>query len=90
MKYVVFKRQLRGLTVLHPVIFPNHLVHADVAEDLTKPGASLAGWKVDSAGSVSLFMEPMCNGLSETLGVRSKPERDSRLIRMNDYGAGLA
>lgn len=88
MKYVMFKKVTGTLTIYHPVIFPNHLVHADIAQALTGYQVSppLAGFTVDSAGEWNGFE---CSGSSSTLGIDSKPERDTRIIAMNDYGGGL-
>jgi hypothetical protein len=86
MKYIVFAREINTLVVHTPVIFPSMLVHKMVADDLL--AGTMKGWRVDSAGEISpLGME--CHGESDTLNVASKPERDTRLILMNDYNAGL-
>ena len=90
MKYIVF-RTAGEITRLHPVIFPNALAHADVVVALTN-GASpeLKGAVADSAGEFTP-VSGSCHGKSFTLGnLPSKPERDTRLIMMNDYGVDLA
>lgn len=84
MKYIVFQRMVsETMKVNNIVLFPNTMVHSEVAKDLM--AGSLAGWVVDSAGEVSP-MEMKCHGKSDTLGVKSKPTRDTRLLMMNDYG----
>lgn len=84
----MFRKRLKALTVFHPVIFPNNLVHADVASDML--AGSLKGYKADSAGSINLgFGIIQCYGESTTLGLKARPERDERIIKMNDYGGGL-
>lgn len=83
MKYVMFKKTTDELTHYVPVIFPNHLVHADVAEDL-RTGA-LSGYEVHSAGEFCAFSNSV-SGESTTLNVQHDPE-DGRRILFNDYGA---
>lgn len=82
MKYIMFKR---GNWCV-PVLFPNALVHADMAAALTAPGAPMEGWKVDSAGERSC-LGGEAHSKSSTLKVKSR-KRDTRIIEMNDYGAG--
>jgi hypothetical protein len=93
MKYVVFRKKSAELTIEHPVVFSNHLVHADVAGNLTNPiNGVLAGYTPVSAGEVN-FMNAgldMCSGRSSTLDLDSRPEEDSRLILLNDYGVGMS
>lgn len=79
MKYVMFKRGEHYV----PIIFPETLVHADVAEWMRLG----PGYQVHSAGFISpLSMK--CHGRSESLGVESDPG-DTVRIRMNDYGGGF-
>lgn len=85
MKYIMFKQEQGDLSKLIPVIFPNDLVHADVAKALQQ--SVLKGHSIVSAGSISpLNLE--AEGRSETLGVESNPIVDSHVIKMNDYGVG--
>lgn len=87
MKYIVFTKRGRLTTIHVPVVFPNMLVHADVAKMLTCDIGPLAGYKADSAGECSTFGHDfMCHGESTTLKIKSKPDRDKELLRMADYG----
>ena len=83
MKYIMFKKPLGVDTTLYtPVIFPNALVHADVAKAMLE--GPLEGHTVHSAGEISpLGME--CTGGSDTLGVKADPA-DTNRIQFNDYG----
>lgn len=89
MKYVMFRKKDKELSIYHPVIFPNHMIHADVAEythyALPIP---LIGWEVVSSGEYNV-MTGDCSGKSESLNLKSNPERDTYIIRMNDYGGGM-
>lgn len=84
MKYIIIVRDLgRGTLVAYPILFPNMLVHADVAKNMLR--GELRGCKVDSAGFLSCI-DHTCYGRSESLNIDSKPERDSNIIQMLDYG----
>lgn len=96
MKYVMFEKKLSELTISHPVIFPNHLVHSEVSEAILAmgvlgagPGKDGFGWKAVSAGEYDV-MTGECSGKSETLGLKSRPEEDKYIIKMNDYGGGMS
>ncbi|QNX16012.1 hypothetical protein IC793_00910 [Acinetobacter seifertii] len=86
MKYIMFKQEREELVELIPVIFPNKLVHKDVADALMQT-PPFKDCSVQSAGSISL-LNLEANGHSETLNVASNPRTDSFIIKMNDYGAG--
>lgn len=85
MKYIMFKKKLKTMTVFVPIIFPNTLVHKQVAEDLLK--ISLVGFKIHSAGDFSP-LDNDCSGSSGTLKLKADP-KDSARIAMNDYGAAF-
>lgn len=85
MKYIMFKQDQGELSKLIPVIFPNDLVHEDVAKALQQ--TVLKDHSIFSAGSISP-LNLIAEGHSETLGIASSPEVDSYVIKMNDYGAG--
>lgn len=80
MKYIIF--EIDG--AFTPVIFPNMLLHQDVALALK---GLLNGATIFSAGDVH-FKNPRCHGKSVTLGVVSNPVTDSMIIETNDYSAG--
>lgn len=85
MKYVMFDCPLGGAVVKIPVIFPNNLVHADVAKAFLQclpPGS-----KPSTAGEVSLLAEDT-HGKSTTLGLPSSPQ-DKLVINMGQYGFGV-
>lgn len=83
MKYVMFKKPFgQDTTHFVPIIFPNNLIHADVAKAMQK--GPLKGYEVHSAGEISpLGMD--CTGGSDTLGVKADPA-DTNRIQFNDYG----
>lgn len=82
MKYVMFKKIGETITHYIPIIFPNHLVHSDIAEAMIS--GPLVGYEVHSAGEC-LTDGVNCFGSSSTLGVKSDPQ-DAFRILMNDYG----
>lgn len=85
MKYVMFVRKIGTMEYAYPIIFPDVLVHADVAKFMHR--GDLRDAHLDSAGFISpIAME--CHGRSESLNLDSKPARDTQVIRMSDYGGG--
>jgi hypothetical protein len=103
-KYIILQTstRLKGskepLVREYPILFPDELVHADVAEALqfcaglksAAPGVSKA--TVVAAG----FFSSMdlngisCFGKSESLGgIKSRAAQDDRLIKMLDYEHGV-
>lgn len=97
MKYIVITSTPRdkpdGIAIRTPFMFPEMLVHDHVAKamllllSLMFPAHDS---KVTSAGEFSsMSFEGECGGESTSIGIKSKPEEDTLLIRMNDYGAGM-
>ena len=87
MKYVMFKR-VGPVDHYVPILFPENLVHSDVAEGMIN--GPLAGYKVHSAGFLpSVGIHSSVYGGSETLGVQHDPE-DSHRINLCDYGGCFA
>lgn len=93
MKYVVIRVEMgEGLAREVPIIFPDGLTHADVAEGLMFLGCpELKGGKVVAAGFLSStdLGAIDCHGRSITCGVSSREETDNALIRGMDYFHGL-
>lgn len=92
MKYVMFQVDLgSGLKKLVPVIFPNGLVHAMVAEALTSYRDSHGDVVIDgkpvSAGDLSVDVGK-CHGTSTTLKLSPKSD-DSSVINCIDYMHGI-
>ena len=85
MKYVMFIKDEDGeLPIAYPVLFPNNLVHQEVAEALM--AGPLEGFKVRSAGDLTSTGKGYgVGGHSETLKVTAHPD-DERIIDMQDYG----
>lgn len=75
------------MDLLMPVIFPERMVHAEVAQYIIHMNrmTEKATVRPDSAGFVSLT-DCKCHGESESLGIKSKPERDSAVLLRSDYG----
>lgn len=93
MKYIVLAcRMTNDATLELPVVFPNNLVHREVADALVPcvqkhfPGKAVT---VVSAGEISstVFGSDMCHGRSDTLNMNSRGAEDDALLMMNDYGA---
>lgn len=96
MKYIVLRRTLgKGKDPMLqdiPIIFPEQLIHADVAAALTAPDGPLEGATAVSAGdlpSFSFSTKPFCGGKSTTLNLESRGESDDALIRQMDYFHGI-
>lgn len=89
MKYIMFKTKPTGSSyeTLMPVVFPNNLVHAIVAQAMTRAFLEHKMYsRPVSAGFVTL--DGTCHGESETLKLKADP-RDSHILSMHDYGAGI-
>lgn len=86
MKYVMLKKTAGQVSFYIPIIFPDSLVHADVAKAILgiMPTAEVSS--AGMLGSYSIESDPY--GASETLNVRSD-RRDKRRIKMNDYGGAI-
>ncbi len=86
-KYIMLELDSGSFKRRVPIIFPDLLVHADVAAALQQtPG--MADAKPVSAGSIDLFAEA-CHGKSTTLNVASNGEGDAELINTFPYFHGI-
>ena len=91
MKYVMFAKDMeQDMTHYVPIMFPDMLVHAMVASEMSR---LLPGYEVVSAGHFNPAAISIgtifCYGESETLGIPSDPMRDSRIIYYNNYGGSF-
>lgn len=99
MKYIVLRTTNGDIVRDIPFIFPNHLVHADVAEALADmlirkyASGSPATVQAISAGEISSLEiagdTHSCDGESTTLHLKSRGEEDSRMINTYDYYHGI-
>ncbi len=92
MKYIVLKTKTRnGIVQKVPIIFPNFLVHQDVAKYLAGLLIKLHDREdnitVASAGEIDLG-RVYCYGKSETCKVGSSPD-DNEMIEMYKYLNGI-
>lgn len=83
MKYIMIKMTIKDASRYVPIIFPECLVHKNVAESMEH----LMGFE-HSADAITIsagFYSSIgkCHGESESLGLQSDPERDTNIIR--DY-----
>lgn len=82
MKYVMFRRRNKeGLISFFPIIFPDHLIHKDIADVFTRK----IGVDAVSAGDISFGM-PACNGKSVSTGLTAHID-DKKIIFMGDAAA---
>lgn len=89
MKYIVLEVTHGGSTRELPVIFPELLVHANVAKALATM-RGLENAKPISAGFLSsMDVSPACHGASESLELKSRGKVDDNLIMMHDYLHGI-
>lgn len=88
MKYIILE-DFNGRR--YPIIFPELMVHSDTAEfvraQLLKKHQLRAG--VVSAGFIGLGTDLITHGMSESLGVSSRPI-DTAIIGLSDSGASLS
>lgn len=91
MKYVMFKAEFAGMERLVPIIFPDTLVHAMMADHmkaLIKESFSVKGTiSVVSAGDIDI-VGVRTHGKSETLKCAAK-QSDARVISEYDYMHGI-
>jgi hypothetical protein len=91
MKYIMLCRKLADNTLLfEPVIFSTNMVHVEISKAITRIRGN-EGFVPVSAGEVywDSSGEVVCYGESETLRLKSHPERDAKIIRHHDYGGGI-
>lgn len=94
MKYVMLEITLAGdeaQPFMLPIIFPDKLIHKDMAMSVKKVAWST--WprckvNVVSAGEINLG-DVECFGSSETLDVESREDRDARTIETYNYLHGI-
>lgn len=101
MKYIVIsvKAETSDLVRELPIIFPNTLVHADVARAIQhSEGLRKFKTHIVSAGEISSTricdsaddQGAHCHGWSDSLGgIRSRGSEDDALINLHDYLAGI-
>lgn len=91
MKYVIVRSINQDIEREYPIVFPNQLIHKDMAELLISYLLQQEiATMVVSAGEISLFgIQDRCGGHSETLNVSSRGELDDAIISMNDYQHGV-
>jgi len=92
MKYIVLKTKVGDMEQRVPIIFPDFLVHSDVAKYVAGMLIRIhdrdPNITVSSAGFIELG-DVKCYGESETCKVKSNPDRDGGLIEMFEYTNGL-
>ncbi|OCJ46351.1 hypothetical protein [Serratia sp. 14-2641] len=90
MKYIMLRVD-KPMAREIPIIFPDNLVHADVANAMRMlvayPG--MANATVVSAGYCNLNLSVECHGKSTTLNVSSRETDDNIVINTYDYTHGL-
>ena len=95
MKYIILKAKKGATSITLPIIFPDMLVHDHVARclslllSLMYPTHKVAVCAAGFVSSVDVGRTIECNGESTSIGVKSRGERDTALIRMADYGSCL-
>lgn len=85
MKYIVMKIEMRHGAFEYAFIFPDDVVHAEMAQSVVAPLARMTGAmaKPVSAGFISMTTEGWrCFGKSESLHLESRPE-DNDLLRLH-------
>lgn len=90
-KYVMVENKIGDTKFLFPVIFPDKLVHLQVANAVHRimPGYHSNGCRVVSAGKIEHIEVLGLGGASETLGIGSKPREDTATIESCSYTHGV-
>lgn len=84
MKYIMYEKKVGDLIRKIPIIFPNELVHIEVARALS----NLIGTsRIVGAGDCYIKVDS-CFGNSTTIGIKSKPE-DKEIINDFEYFHGI-
>lgn len=94
MKYVMLEVVPKGADAVAfklPIMFPDKLVHRDVAlaiRDVAK--STFKGAKVTIVSAGDAYLDDVkCSGKSESLDLTSRGERDSNVINWIDYRHGI-
>jgi hypothetical protein len=89
MKYIIYIRDYCGVRQELPIIFPNQLVHLDVAKALK---GVVGSSKIVAAGEFSSAdINPNgFGGSSETIGIKSRGKKDGRIVSSFDYLQGMS
>lgn len=90
-KYIMFENRMsEGTKFLFPVIFPDKMVHSEVAAALRhcQPGWHHGGVAAISAGMIEHITIDGLHGSSETLNLESNPE-DTATIESYSYAHGI-
>ncbi len=89
-KYVMFENQIGDTKILFPVIFPDKMVHDDVAKALCSvmPGWKFGNVRPVTAGTIEHLEVDGLGGESTTLGLKSKKE-DTHIIENYSYLHGM-
>ena len=83
MKYIMFEKKLPDdMVQIVPVIFPEALVHSDVAEVMRRL-KGIRGLEPVAAGSINMLAQT-CYGKSETLQLNARSQ-DAETINFVDY-----
>lgn len=92
MKYIIFRiDQAAGLAREVPVVFPNNLVHVEVAHSMRACLLRHFEGSVIREVSAGDFILPdcTCSGESSTLKLISRGQQDRHLIMTYDYMHGI-
>ena len=85
-KYVMFQH---GDTFRVPILFPDKLVHADIAERLFPCMPIPAKTRIVSAGMIEQLYVEGVYGKSETLNINSLEKEDQETINYLTYRHGI-
>lgn len=89
MKYIIFRTTVAGAVRELPVIFPEELIHVEVAQRLER--LILEAGNGDCTPIAAGFVRTdavFCTGQSETLNLASRGSKDKKLIESFDVSRG--
>ena len=89
MKYIMIKMTIKDASRYVPIIFPECLVHKNVAEHIEHLMRMEHNAEVEIVSAGFYDIGATCYGESESLNLKSKPEQDTDIIREYPYKHGL-
>lgn len=88
MKYIMFLQKTGELERNIPIIFPDTLIHEEVAVAIESLIRKMGEVRLKSAGTINIYGDIAVSGKSTTLNIESNGD-DARIISIYDYFHGI-
>lgn len=88
MKYIMIEQKVGEITRKIPIIFPDILIHKDIADAIIPILSKMGESKIVSAGNFNNFMCDYTIGKSSTLNIEANVD-DAEIINSYDYFHGI-